>query len=226
MPDSGRIQSNIPGNTRTNRDLMENIAGTVVPGKVHPPRIVTGVPAVATLACSFFGLTSVNKGDMWNGWTLTVRNGTPNSVTLNYGTKTIACIAIFGGAGTHQAIATLIDATGIWVTDTVVDGATPYLGNETSAPTAGGVSLECFPRGNKDCHRSIQNCGTNAVKVLIGDGADASASQFHKVLSACSTQDDGTGGNISFIVPDRVTVIGGDAGAVRVAVTRIEAPEA
>jgi len=46
------------------------------------------------------------------------------------------------------------------------------------------------------------------------------------VRTACSAQDDGTGGNIEILVADRVTAIGGDGNTVRLAVTRIESPDA
>lgn len=56
--------------------------------------------------------------------------------------------------------------------------------------TASGAET-AFPDSDAIAFRVLQNCGTNAVYVCIGD--TASANNFHYILAACSAQDDGLG---------------------------------
>ncbi len=68
---------------------------------------------------------------------------------------------------------------------------------------------ECLSRQNGTMFRVVQNCGTVPVKFLIDNANDCTADNFHGVLNACVSQDDGTGGIINFnSVTDRVSILG------------------
>lgn len=227
---SGRIQAQIPSIQRSQRELLENIAGTVVDGKVHPVRLVTGTPAAATANWGVVTVVADAAGAEWDGWSLLLVDASvlPVSLVVNPVAKTLTYY--YTPASSIISVLVLaINASGIFTATAAVtagDLIENHLGDLTTTLTAGGAALECFPKANKDFVRIIQNCGTNAVKLLYADSGHASASQFHQILRAGSAQDDGNGGVVQVICSSRVTAIGGDGGAVRLAVTRIEAPEA
>lgn len=226
-----RLQAQIPSTRRDFRTLLENIAGNVVNGKVHPPRLVTGVPSQATADWGPIKVASKYAGDEWNGWTLDLKtnDAAGEYALLNFDTKQV--IVYYTAATTTLALldAALAISTPFYVTTfdsadtTKVDDA---LGDFTITPTTSGSDIICFPAATKDFIRIIQNCGTNAVKILYSNSGHASADQFHQILTACTEADDGTGGNVQVLVPERVTAIGADGNAVRLAITRIESPEA
>lgn len=61
--------------------------------------------------------------------------------------------------------------------------------NPTSAVLTGATALAANTARR---YWNIQNVGTNPLFILLGTGA--SASQYHKVLKACTGAADGTGG--------------------------------
>jgi len=144
-----------------------------------------------------------------------------NKLVIFHYTAASTTLAMLDAA--MQAVCPFYVSTFDSVDTTKVDDA---VGDFTGTYTAGGKDLECFPKALKDCVRIIQNCGTNSVKLLYADSGHATAAQFHQVLRAGTAQDDGNGGVVQVIVSARVTAIGGDGNAVRLAITRVEAPEA
>jgi len=238
-----RIQSQVPAEGRTWTQLLSNIAGNVVSGKVHPALIVAGVPVAATSVPGAIALTAKYPGTIWNGYRIfkqenseglcsayLFNNTGPNEPTgmvivLNYQPE----VHTYGQIQDAITEGTPFTATNVGLPgkgsgDTTPDG--PNVAILGTIATAGGKDLECFPQAPKDYVRIIQNCGTNAVKLLYSNSGQASAAQFHQILTACSAQDDGTGGNVRVICSDKVTAIGADGNAVRLAITRIESPEA
>ena len=232
-----RIQSQVPAEGRTWLDLLRNIAGNVVVGKVHPPRLVTGTPTAASVSFDAMTLSAKEVGAYWNDWSVYVTSSAGQGLTMviDDKTKTIRITYEFGST-TYGAVRAMITA-GSSFNATWYDGP---IGGQTEdadiipetdsgftiAYTSGGSDLECFSQASKDYVRVIQNCGTNAVKLLYSNSGHASAAQFSQILRAGSAQDDGNGGAVQVVVSSRVTAIGADGAAVRLAITRVEAPEA
>lgn len=77
---------------------------------------------------------------------------------------------------------------------------TPGAGTGVLPPNIVIVNGPCLPRQDNTQFRSIQNCGTTAVKFLISHDPSVLCNEqnFHGVLSACTTQDDGFGGVVNF----------------------------
>ena len=73
--------------------------------------------------------------------------------------------------------------------------------------------------------RQIQNCGTNAVKFLVDNVANCTEENFHGILAACTSTDDGLGSIANFgKTGDRVTIFS-TSGTHRVCVFEAIAPE-
>lgn len=85
-----------------------------------------------------------------------------------------------------------------------------------------GTSEEIFPAESNVAIRVISNCGTNAVKVCIGDVATANL--FHFIIAGGSADDDGLGSVVDVSrYTGKVTVY--SAAAHRLATFRAYAPE-
>ena len=92
-----------------------------------------------------------------------------------------------------------------------------------SAQLKTGTSEEVFPAEDTVAMRFLQNCGTNAVKVAIGDTA-ASTDYFHFIIAGGNAEDDGLGSIVDVSkYKGAVTVY--SAAAHRIATFRAYAPE-
>lgn len=71
---------------------------------------------------------------------------------------------------------------------------------------ADGVAL---PAQKATLFRTIQNCGTVAVKYLVDNDNLCTDLNFHGILAACTAEDDGLGSIVDFSkVTDRVSIKG------------------